>query len=62
MGNLIDSDTYGLGYNDGQIDGYSKGWRDCEKQYEGHIAKLVAEIREMEARVNVATRKVDERG
>lgn len=66
MGKIVNTHDYGFGYDqgfqDGRTEGYQNGYDAAVKDYEPQIAKLVAEIRAMEARVAVATRKVDERG
>lgn len=61
MGKLNIND-YGYGYDQGRADGFQEGYDAAVAEYERRIAALVAEIRAMEARVTVATRKVDERG
>lgn len=50
---------YDQGYQDGHADGYAEGYDQTVKEYEGRIAKLVAEIRELDARVAVISRKLD---
>lgn len=50
---------YDQGYRDGHADGYGQGYDDTVKEYENRIAKLVAEIRELDARVAVISRKLD---
>lgn len=58
----LNIDDYSYGYDQGRTDGYAEGYDAAVAEYETRIAALVAEIRTMEARVTVATRKVDERG
>lgn len=58
----LNINDYGYGYDQGRADGYQEGYDAAMQECEGRIAKLVAEIRVMEARVAVAVRKVDERG
>ena len=53
---------YDAGFQDGRHQGYTEGMEEVSTQYEEKISKLIAEIRTLEARVNVATRQVDERG
>lgn len=62
MGKILNVNDYGIGYDQGRSDGYAEGYDAAVAEYEQRIAALIAEIRTMEARVNVATRKVDERG
>lgn len=62
MGKILNVNDYGIGYDQGHSDGYADGYDAAVAEYEKRIAALIAEIRTMEARVAVATRKVDERG
>jgi len=58
---MIDDDSYGLGYeagfSDGRNTGYTEGWEDAAHDYEERIGRLMAEVRLMEARVNVLSKK-----
>jgi len=60
---MIDDDSYGIGYaagyDDGRHAGYSDGWEDASRDYEERIGRLMAEVRLMEARVNVLSKKMD---
>jgi len=58
----LNVNDYSYGYDQGHADGYAEGYDTAMQECEGRIAKLVAEMRTMEARVAVAIRKVDERG
>lgn len=58
----LNINDYGIGYDQGHQDGYAEGYDAAVAEYEQRIAALITEIRTMEARVAVATRKVDERG
>lgn len=58
----LNINDYGIGYDQGRSDGYAEGYDAAVAEYETRIATLIAEIRTMEARVAVASRKVDERG
>lgn len=58
----LNINDYSYGYDQGRADGYQEGYDTAMSECETRIAKLVAEIRAMEARVAVAVRKVDERG
>lgn len=62
MGKILNINDYGVGYDQGRADGFQEGYDTAVAEYEKRIAALIAEIRTMEARVTVATRKVDERG
>jgi len=66
MAKILNINDYGVGYDqgyqDGKAEGYQDGYDTAVAEYEQRIAALIAEIRTMEARVAVATRKVDERG
>jgi flagellar biosynthesis/type III secretory pathway protein FliH len=62
MSKILNTNDYGYGYDQGHNDGFAEGYDAAVAEYEKRIATLIAEIRAMEARVNVATRKVDERG
>lgn len=49
-------------YDQAHQTGYAKGYLDAkdqvEKEYEERIARLVAEIRELDARISVLSRKI----
>lgn len=62
MAKILNINDYGVGYDQGRSDGFQEGYDTAVAEYERRIATLIAEIRAMEARVAVATRKVDERG
>lgn len=52
---------YDAGFQDGRHHGYVEGAEDTMVEYETRIAKLTADIRILEARVNVLGRRSDER-
>lgn len=58
---MIDDQSYSYGYDagyqDGQHKGYTDGWEDASHNYEERIAKLMAEIQLLEARVSVLAKK-----
>jgi len=54
----LNINDYGYGYDQGRQDGWQEGYDAAVQEYEGRIAKLVAEIRAMEARVAVMSKKI----
>lgn len=63
MSNIINFRDYNAGYDEGYKDGRRGGYIEAhdiiEKEYEGRIAKLVVEIRELDARVAVISKRLD---
>lgn len=60
MGKILNINDYGIGYDQGRSDGYAEGYEAGLAENEKRIAALVAEMRTMEARVQVAHRQIDE--
>lgn len=58
MGDIVDIDTFGQGYDQGYQAGQIDGFRICENYYERKIAKILAEIMTLNARVTVLERKL----
>lgn len=58
----LNINDYGIGYDRGHQDGYAEGYDAAVAEYEQRIATLIADLRIMEARVAIVTRKVDEHG
>ena len=58
----INKDDYGTGYDqgfqDGRADGYADGYDMASAEFQSRIAKLYAELQELNARIAVVERKL----
>ena len=58
MGKIINIGDYQKGFDDGRADGYAEGYEAAEKMYEPCLAKLMVELLELNARVDVLTKRI----
>jgi flagellar biosynthesis/type III secretory pathway protein FliH len=61
MAEVINTDDYAWGYDqglrDGRDEGYTDGWQDCSKNYGDRIADLQTKVLTLEAALAVFNRK-----
>lgn len=57
MAKILNVNDYGIGYDqgfsDGHADGYAEGYDAAEKTFQPRVAKLYAELQELNARIAV---------
>ena len=47
-------------YERGLLDGNEKGWKDCSALYEPRLRQLMVELLELNARVSVVAKRLEE--
>lgn len=62
MSKILNINDYGIGYDqgyaDGHADGYAEGYDTAEKDFAPRLAKLMAELEELNARVAVMEKRI----
>lgn len=57
MSKILNVNDYGIGYDqgfaDGHADGYSEGYDTAQREFEPRVARLNAELHELNARIAV---------
>lgn len=57
MAKILNVNDYGIGfdqgYQDGKTDGYQEGYEVASREFEPRVAKLYAELQELNARIAV---------
>lgn len=62
MAKILNVNDYGIGYDqgyqDGKVEGYQEGYEMASKKFEPRIAKLYAELQELNARIAVLEKNI----